>query len=197
MKSIPAALLRFFRAKDQRPVLLVQLAGWGGATIRWAATKSAVSYDGETWNPQPSLAVGALQQRMDGGTQGVTVRVSNADLAMSTLIDQANPKGATLTVYQVFLDDLTNAATLVGGLLVKSYRLSSATADFLCEGSSGPTRRRVPARKYYRTCYKVYKSADCGYAGADSSCDRTDTDCKAKDNFDNFGGWLFVLPRIS
>lgn len=194
MKSLSATLLGLARATTQAPCLLAEVSGWGGATVRWAASDADVTWSGYLYAARPFEA-SPLELSADGGWQRCTLAVANHDLALTSLIDTADPKGAALTLRRVFLDNLTVSQPLAAGLVVQSWRLTGETAALECEGLSALLKRRVPARQFSRTCPWEFKAAECGYVGAETLCDRTDERCRELLNFANFGGFQFVLPR--
>lgn len=201
MKTLGAGYLAQAGAADQAPVWLAELAGWGGATVRWAASDGAVTYGGQAYAARPFEA-GAPTASLDGGPQRLTLAVANQDLAVSILCAAADPRGARLTLRRVFLDDLSAAQTLAAGLVVTAYRVGEAAVAFDAVALADLLRRQLPRRTFDRICPYEFKGPWCAYAGTAAYCsaDRpatgpheyTDAACRALGNFLNFGGVLFA-----
>lgn len=57
-------------------------------------------------------------------------------------------------------------------------------------GSENPLTIRFPSRTMYRDqCPLIFKGPECKYAGGDGTCTYTFSDCRAKGNQSNFGGF--------
>lgn len=198
MKTLHAHLLAAAASDAQAPVLLAEIAAWNGATVRWAASDAAVVYGGNTYTARP-FSVGLPETSQEASEPRASLEVANADLALSALCAAADPVGCAVTVTLVFLSDLGHSKTLLSGVVIDSYGLSEDACAFtLVPGASG-LRARVPGRLASRTCPWTFKSAECGYAGADTTCKHTDEDCAARtggSNLANYGGFLFVIPRV-
>lgn len=51
-----------------------------------------------------------------------------------------------------------------------------------------------PTRKVSRTCYKIFKAANCPYSGGETSCDKSWASCKAR-GMENYFGGIIGLPQ--
>jgi hypothetical protein len=57
-------------------------------------------------------------------------------------------------------------------------------------GLENPLTLRFPSRAMWRDqCPLVFKGSECKYTGSDGSCTYTFSDCRAKNNANNFGGF--------
>jgi phage-related protein len=194
MKTLAAGLTTQATAAASGPVLLAEVAGWGGTTVRWAQSDAAVTYGGNAYAGRP-FSVGAVSVNADGSPQRASLTLANQDLALSALCAAADPRGLLVTLRRTFLDNLAVAQTLASGLVIEAYRLTEDSCEFTLSGLAEVFKRELPRRTYDRVCPWVFKGSECAYAGGDATCDYTDDACKAKSNFSRFGGYLFVLPR--
>lgn len=145
MKALAAGLLAQGAALDNAPVLLVEIAAWGGATVGWANSDASVTYGGTTYNPRP-CSVGAVAQSLEGGAPRLTLSVANHDLAVSALVAAADPAGCAVTVRRAYLDALAAAETLATGLVVSGVRLTEEAATFALAPGDNGARKKVPGR---------------------------------------------------
>ena len=66
---------------------------------------------------------------------------------------------------------------------------TSETATFTLTADS-PFNITTPKRRFIKQfCYWKFKGIECGYAGADTVCDKTITRCKSLGNSPRFGGF--------
>jgi len=86
-------------------------------------------------------------------------------------------------------------------LLAENYSELKITCDILaCQstaewvtftlGAPNPLRRRYPLERYLALhCRWHFKSCECGYTGAETTCKRTLADCRLRSNSVRFGGF--------
>lgn len=79
---------------------------------------------------------------------------------------------------------------------------SSSVANYVVSwnlGAENPLTQVFPARRQEpATCSFIFRSNDCGYKGADGTCDLTldgANGCKAKGNERNYGGFPGIMVR--
>ena len=194
MRTLPPATTTQAALSEQAPTLLVAISGWLTSVVRWAHSDADVVVGSDTYTARP-FTVSQLTVGLGGQALSLTLTVSNQDLYVSQLCAQADPRGATVTVYRVFLDDVNSIYTFADSLEITSYTLTEKAAMFRCSVLGKYLKKRVPLRTFDRTCPWEFKGPECGYTGAATSCDHTDETCKSYNNFANFGGFLFVIPK--
>lgn len=75
--------------------------------------------------------------------------------------------------------------------VIDSYTATESAVQFNLEPSMDFSVR-LPRRRFTHLCYWRYKSAECGYVGALSTCKKDITDCEAHSNVARFGGFVGV-----
>lgn len=195
MRTIDASVQTRASAPEQMAALLVAVAGWGGATVRWSGTGEDIEWpvgSGTVYDGRP-VRINALPSARGGQ---VEIAVANHDLAVTKLLT-TDPAGAVVTVTRLWYDPATlapdAAEVLADGAVVQGYEVG----DWVTLRAALPSaaERKAPTRLFDRICQWEFKGPECGYAGAETSCDHTDERCVALGNFANFGGFLLLLPR--
>jgi len=181
-------------------IILLELAFPSESTVYLAHNTEDVAWpDGdaseETYQAFP-FELDDVEEDGKGGLPSFTIRVSNVGRALVSIIDQhAGAIGATATLRVVHSDHLDDTNPVFS----ESYTIISCSIDLqwatFTLGAENPLRQRSPRQRYLMDhCrYKEFKGTLCGYADAESSCDRTLKQCEDYGNSARFGGF----PSIS
>lgn len=126
----------------------------------------------------------------DGRIQGVTLKVANPERALQTYLEAGDGLvGCAVTLSVVHADNLGSDYSEL--TLTWNVIATESAGDWITFtlGAENPLRRRFPlhvAIPY--SCNWGFKSAECTYAGAATSCARTLDACRALGNSARFGG---------
>ena len=135
------------------------------------------------------------------GFQSIHVSLSNVGGALSGLIRQNGDvlTGALCVLEEVFLDD--NGFVISGAALpifvgeANNLVISQQDLTFDIEAVLGGYTAISPNMTYGVNCqWRKFRDVNCGYAGAETSCDKTISRCAQLGNLSNFGGFP-SLPR--
>lgn len=78
---------------------------------------------------------------------------------------------------------------------VEAAEWDSAGITFTLGPNADPSLGRLPFREYASICtYRKFRGAQCAYAGAETTCDRTWARCYALGNSSRFGGFISMPP---
>jgi len=209
MKTLNPTLDARSSADAQVPIFLAEISFWGGAAVRLADTDCDVVFDGNVYDARPFSVSGALGAVDGTAVQSGSISIANHDLAFSVLCAANDPRGAYLKVFRVFLgDDLTAVSQdpFIVGAKIVDYRVDETAVQMSFADMASLFKLSLPRRWHNRTCSWIFKGTECGYSGSANFCaespnhqqngphEYTDAACKALDNYDNFGGFLFVFP---
>ncbi|MEK6531253.1 MAG: hypothetical protein AABZ23_02025 [Deltaproteobacteria bacterium] len=93
----------------------------------------------------------------------------------------------SLTLNKNILDESSSELTM--GFDVLATQADSQWCTFTL-GAPNPMRRRFPLHRYIAFhCNWQFKSAECGYPGGDTTCNRNLDACRGKSNSKRFGGY--------
>jgi hypothetical protein len=134
-----------------------------------------------TWN-------GFIYEATTGGT------TSGIEPNWKTTIGQTNSNGSvTWTCRSAFLD---NPITLFSGK-INNIQMTAATFSFDVERKIGGYSTVSPNATYDCSCQvKKFKDSRCGYAGAETWCDKTLTRCKVLNNQTRFYGFPTITKSM-
>lgn len=156
-----------------------------------------IVFDGDTYGPMP-LRVDGVASDSSGISSGASVAIGAADDYWPTLLaalaeDERHPE---VTIHEAWLDVTTMSPTpaavrTVGRFRVEAAEITPTEARLTLGPAADPTLGRIPFREYGSglCTYRVFKGAQCGYAGAATSCDRTYATCTGLSNQARFGGF--------
>lgn len=148
-----------------------------------------------TYNSQAYTAIDfeidSTKESSSGEIPTVTLRVSNITRVLQAYLeDLGGAIGSTVTVRVVNAAHLAEDYTELEMTYDVLKTSSNAQWVTFTLGAPNPLRRRFPLYRYIADhCAWTFKGAECGYAGAASTCKRTLPDCQAKSNSARFGGF--------
>lgn len=162
-----------------------------------------ISYGGNMYSVTRSLSVTGIGASA-GGRDGISgnIQVGNADAAFGILVSAFVGTSAMpyITIYDAWLDVTASNVVVQAAYPVVIGRVASPSWDsswvsFSIAPYIDGEAEKVPWRMYSTNCsYRIFKGAQCGYAGAGTSCDRTYTTCGLFGNTARFGGFRYLLP---
>jgi len=173
-------------------LILMEITFDGPTTVRVCSNTANIVWPtgGDTYTAFP-FELEEVGDSAKGERPKVTVRLGNASRVMEQYMEAGNggiDAEVTLRVVHSAHLNLTDPE------IELTYRVIDARADskwaHFTLGSVGPFDRRWPRNRVFKNfCrYKVFKGTRCGYAGAETVCDRTLTRCRELGNSDRFGG---------
>jgi hypothetical protein len=168
----------------------------GQPIYRYFATKET-DYAGEHYLPwlvmdQPIHLYRSLQ--VDAGA----IKLQNTDGQLEAMIVVERWEGAAVRILDYFTglgEGLTDAVELIRGVL--SNRQAGYTMmawDIVPDWDPGTLEG--PPRNYSRTCTWRFKSNQCGYVGAETTCAKTYAACTAHAQTHRFNGFLQVNATL-
>ena len=192
MKNLPIALLleKNKLASPDPWLLLFDITLPDASTVYLARNTQNVSLQGHTY-----LAFPCELDPMSDGSKGelptLTLRVSNVLQTFQAYLEQYNGLVESAVLLRV-----VHAAHLAEDYSERemSFDILAASSDsqwisFML-GASNPLKDNFPTYRYLADgCRWKFKSAECAYAGAASTCERTLDACRQLSNSPRFGGF--------
>lgn len=164
----------------------------GSTVLRLVRNTEDIIWDGEVWTAYP-FDLDEAKQSADGSVQSVFIRVSNVLRAVQRYIESLDGMGdAEVILRVVYSLELDEAAVIEEIFSVGKIACTAewVSIELLPENLWA---RRCPRFTYARqNCRWTFKSAECGYAGATTSCNKTLAACAALaggSNVARFGGF--------
>lgn len=170
-------------------LILLTLTPVLGDPVRFARNTEDVEFGGETYLAF-AFELGELRSNSDGKVQGVGLRVANPERIFAPLMDANDGLiGAAVELVVVHADNLSeDYADLTLNWTITSSTVEDEWLSFEL-GAESPMRRRFPLYAGHPTsCNWIFKGAECAYAGAVTTCDRSLDTCRTLANSARFGG---------
>lgn len=170
-------------------VLLVEVINASATSMRLTDNTETVHWNGYDWSPFP-IQLESIGETSQGETPGVRLAVSNVEHAVQAALGSVGGLIGQKAVLR-----LVHAANLsLTSVPAYEYDIISAEADarFISFNLSArsPYESQVPRHRMLKnSCRFKFKSDECGYAGAETACDKTLTRCRVLSNSANFGGF--------
>jgi len=148
-----------------------------------------ITFDGQLYTAFP-FEIDPIKFMNTGEISTVQIRVCNITRTIQGYLEENDGLiGNSVTLRVVnegFLAE--NYAELTMTFQILSCTADASWVSFSC-GMPNPMNRRFPLYRYIGSyCNWQFKSAECAYTGAITTCKRTLVDCQAKSNSSRFGG---------
>ena len=192
MKTLPSVLVteKNKLATANPWIVLLDIVLDESTAFYFCSDNSDVTFSGQTYTAFP-FDLEPVESSSKGEIPSVSLRVSNVTQLVHYYLEQLNGAvGASVKIRVV------NAAYLSEDYaeleMDFSVQTVSATDEWLTFtlGAENPLRRRFPPHRYIaQHCKWNFKSVECAYGGALTTCDRSWTQCTARNNTKRFGGY--------
>lgn len=170
-------------------LILVAVTLPDASVIRLARNTDDVVFGGNTYAAF-AFELGDVRSGGDGRIQGVTLRVANPERALQPYLEAHDGLvGCAVSLMVVHAGNLASDYTEL--TLSWDVLAAESAEDWITFtlGAENPMRRRFPLQVAIPfSCNWGFKSAECAYAGAVTSCARTLDACRALGNSVRFGG---------
>jgi hypothetical protein len=163
-------------------------AGDGEAVLRFARNVEDVTYETYTWEKFNFF----MDMFVDSASEipSVSISVSNANRFVEGVVSKGDGFiGDQVRLLFVYAGDLSANPAIDEYFNVKSVVATEEVVSFVL-GIRNPLLDVFPSCLYNRKiCRFKFKDSDCGYSGGETTCNKTMTDCLARNNESNFGGF--------
>lgn len=169
---------------------LFQIDITGESAIRLAQNTEDVTWGGNTYSAFP-IRLNEVNENLQGKISSTLVQFSNVDRTLEPYLAAHNGMvGAVITVTIVHSDHLAESDPVLEDEFTIMEAVSDENWVTFTVGGVSPFQRRFPRDRYLSTvCRHFFKGPLCLYAGADTTCDHTLTDCRDnKGNEVQYGG---------
>lgn len=193
MKDVTDNFIQEKNRQVNEPITLFILHNYDGSDkdLRFADYDKDVVFDSLTYTRFP-IKFSSVGENSRGEIDNVRVEVCNISRFIQAQLELYDLRQRQLTIRLVWLDLLADPDACIDHVFfIDSYSSDQSNVVFDCTSRLDVLGRSLPNGMYLRThCrYKKFKDpATCGYAGAETECNRTMQRCKELGNFQRFGG---------
>ena len=183
---------------ENQPVFLYTIYDYdnAGSNLYFAEYDSDVTYGGITYQRFP-LRHEFVSENSKGEINAVKVRLSNVSRLIQAYLENYDFRGKKVSIKMVFANELSDPDAYIEDIFyIDSYTAMQEEVEFTLAGKFDVLSFELPGRRYSRNyCSFKFKSAECGYSGAETSCNKTLQRCRELGNQRRFGGFPAVPSR--
>jgi len=183
--------------QENRPVFLYIIEDYDGSNdLYLAGYDEDVIYNGVTYTRFP-ITHEFTGENNQGQIDQVKVRLANVSRLIQLYLEQYDFRGRKVIIRTVWADQLADPDAYIDDIFyVDNYTADQNNVEFTLTSKFDVLGMDLPARRYARNyCSWKFKSAECGYMGAELTCDKTQQRCKQLNNYQRFGAFPSVPTR--
>lgn len=183
--------------KENAPIFLYVLKEYNGVDdLNFAGFDENVIFDGTVYTKFP-IKHEFVAENNQGQIDQVKITLANVSRLIELYLEQYDFRGKKVIIRTVWADQLSDPDAYIDDVFyIDNYTADQSNVEFTLTGKFDVLGIDLPARRYARNyCVWKFKSAECGYAGAELTCDKTQQRCKQLGNYQRFGGFPSVPTR--
>ena len=196
MRSINAEIVAQLESGQIKPYLLLSIDL--DVECLFTTCMVPIALSGDLYQPR-SFEVQNIRYSTAQVVDKATITLDNLDDFVTTAFVGGDPQGASVVLSLVVLDDdnqpIGGDSTALFYGEVDDWKLQDGELSFGVVNAYARWPKKKTSRHPSSCRWGAFKDGDCKYAGADATCGRSYSDCIAKGNQANFGGFRW-LPSI-
>jgi len=196
-REIDATFKQEKAKQENRPVFLYIIEDYDGSNdLYLAGYDEDVVYNAVTYIRFP-ITHEFIGENNQGQIDQVKVRLANVSRLIQLYLEQYDFRGKKVVIRMVWADQLSDPDAYIDDIFyIDNYTADQNNVEFTLTSKFDVLGVDLPARRYARNyCGWKFKSNECGYAGAETSCDKTQARCKQLNNYQRFGAFPSVPTR--
>jgi len=183
--------------QENRPIYLYIIEDYDGSNdLYLAGYDEDVVYDSATYTRFPIMHE-FTGENNQGRIDQVKVRLANVSRLIQLYLEQYDFRGKKVIIRTVWVNQLSDPDAHMDDIFyIDNYTADQTNVEFTLTGKFDVLGMDLPARRYARNyCSWKFKSSECGYAGAETECNKTQQRCKQLNNYQRFGAFPSVPTR--
>ncbi len=183
--------------KENAPIFLYVLKEYNGVDdLNFAGFDQDVTFNGTVYTRFP-IKHEFVAENNQGQIDQVKITLANVSRLIELYLEQYDFRGKKVIIRTVWADQLSDPDAYIDDVFyIDNYTADQSNVEFTLTGKFDVLGVDLPARRYARNyCVWKFKSAECGYSGAEIICDKTQQRCKQLENYQRFGGFPSVPTR--
>lgn len=196
-REIDATFKQEKAKQENRPVFLYIIEDYDGSNdLYLAGYDEDIVYNGITYTRFP-ITHEFTGENNQGQIDQVKVRLANVSRLIQLYLEQYDFRGRKVIIRTVWADQLADPDAYIDDIFyVDNYTADQNNVEFTLTSKFDVLGVDLPARRYARNyCSWKFKSVECGYMGAELTCDKTQQRCKQLNNYQRFGAFPSVPTR--
>lgn len=194
MRDLDPASTTEKNAAVNKPLFLYTIHAYDGAqNLYFTEHSEDVTYDGITYSKFP-IKHEFITENTQNQIDSVTLSIANVSRLIEAYLVNYDLRGKRVDIVQVWADKLDDTdANIPSSYYIDTYTATEETVTFTLTGKFDLLDVPLPGRTCLRNyCSWRFKSSECGYAGAETLCNKTLQKCRELSNQLRFGGFPSV-----
>jgi lambda family phage minor tail protein L len=193
MRSVNSTFKSEKNKQENQPIRLYTLENYNGSgsNLNFAEYDTDIVFNGITYTRFP-ISIDMISENNKSVIDMVNLTVSNVSRIIQSYLESYDLRGKKISIKTVWANQLADANAYIEDVFyIDSYTADQNNVSFVLTTKFDVLDVELPLRKYSRNyCNWKFKGTECGYAGADTVCNKTKQDCKNnKHNYARFGGF--------
>lgn len=183
--------------RENTPIYLYTIYDYDGSSdLHFAEYDSNVIYGGIEYQKFP-ITHEYISENIEGEIDSVKITVCNISRLIQAYLEQYNFRNKKVRILMVWANQLSDPDAYIEDIYyIDSYTADQKDVAFTLKSKFDVLEVTLPARKYSRNyCGWKFKSAECGYSGGETECNKTLTRCRELSNQTRFGGFPSIPQR--
>jgi len=180
---------------SNQPIYLYSIEDYNGSVdLNLAEWDTDITYDGVTYTKFP-IKHDEIGENSQGEINNFRVTVANVNRVMQAYLESYDLRGKKVTITLVWANQLNDTdANIKFIFYIDNYIATQDTVEFNLSSKYDIIDLTLPNGIYNRNyCRWKFKSTECGYGGAQTTCDKRKATCKdTMINIARFGGFPSV-----
>jgi len=180
---------------SNQPIYLYSIEDYNGSVdLNLAEWDTDITYDGVTYTKFP-IKHDEIGENSQGEIDNFRVTVSNVNRIIQAYLEGYDLRGKKVTITLVWANQLADLdANIKFIYYIDNYTATQDTVEFVLSSKYDIIDLTLPNGIYNRNyCRWKFKSTECGYTGAQTTCDKRKATCKTTmSNIARFGGFPSV-----
>lgn len=177
---------------ENKPVHLYTFFDYDGASnnLYFTDSRENVTFDGQAYTAFP-IRYDVIGEGTNGRIDKTKLTLGNVSRLIESYLQNYDLRGKKISIKTIFRDTLANPADYREDIYyVDRYSSDQQNVSFVTASKFDVLYYIIPQQQYRRTIcrYKDFKGTRCGYAGAETECNRTLQRCEELGNQTRFGG---------
>jgi len=180
---------------ENQPIYLYSIENYDGSNdLNLAEYDTDITYDGVVYTKFP-IKHDEIGENSQGEIDSIRVSVANINRVIQGYLESYDLRGKKVTITLVWANQLSDAdANIKFIYYIDNYTANQSTVEFVLSSKYDIIDLTLPKGVYNRNyCRWKFKSTECGYTGAQTTCDKRKATCKdTMLNVARYGGFPSV-----
>jgi lambda family phage minor tail protein L len=182
--------------QENQPIYLYTIEDYDGVSnnLCLAEYDTDITYDGVTYTKFP-IKHDEIPENTQGEIDNIRVTVANVNRIIQAYLESYDLRGKKVTIKLVWANQLADTDAYIDFIFyIDNYVANQDAVVFSLSSKYDIIDLTLPNGVYNRNyCRWKFKSTECGYSGAQVTCDKRKTTCKnTMSNIARYGGFPSV-----